>query len=126
MVQKVVVKTEGSGIRDRFLKDASWGTCCAARRRARRKSAARAVKRNDHRGGGAGLTGVAGKIAGGGEKRKEVGAEKGMSTNRIDSLSRAGTTSLYCRPDRAARSHPFCFFNPALFIYQPSYIMGDA
>lgn len=51
------------------------------------------------------------------------GAKKGMSTNRIDSLSRAGTTSFYCCLDRAARSHPFCFSNSALFIYRPSYIM---
>lgn len=73
--------------------------------------------------GGAGLTRAVEKIA---RVAKGGGAERGMSTNRIDSLSRAGITSLYCRPtpDRPARGHPFRFSNPALFIYQPSYTWG--
>lgn len=70
-------ETGGSGIRDRFLKDASRGTCCAARWRARRKSAARAVKRNDHRGAARGTYRGCGKDSRGGEsgRRSEEGNE---------------------------------------------------
>lgn len=59
-----MAKTGGLRVRDRFLKDASRGTCCAARWRARRKSTARAVERNDHRGAVRDSPGVVGKIAG--------------------------------------------------------------
>lgn len=70
------MKAGGPGVRDCFLKDASRGrTCCAARWRARRKSTARTVERNDHRGGGAGPTGVVG-------KGKIAGVAKGWSGER--------------------------------------------
>lgn len=123
---------------DRFLKDASRGALVALRSGGRggrggpeRRSTTRVGKKrpswaawdlpevwetrwgNDTR------------LRGGGEGWK--GAVEGwerLSTNRIDSLSRAGVTFLYCRPtsDRA-RSYPFrpSLCTLALFIYQPSY-----
>lgn len=54
---------------------------------------------------------------------KDEGGQR-VSTNRIDSLSRASVTFLYCRPTSdQARSYPFrlSLCSLALFIYQPSY-----
>lgn len=60
-VEVVLVKTGGSGVRDRFLKDASRGTCCAARWRARREVDCEGCGKKRSSWGGAGFVG---KIAG--------------------------------------------------------------
>lgn len=74
---EVAAKTGGSGggVRDRFLKDASRGTCCAPRGGAgggeggeEKVDCARTVERNDHRRAARKLTGVAGEIRPGGER----------------------------------------------------------
>lgn len=65
-----------------------------------------------------------GKDSRGGEREKRWVRRREWVRIELILFHGPASTSLYCRPDRAARSHPFCFSNPALFIYRPSYIMG--